>query len=292
MNTFLGNVARYLYDRYGDELASLHIVVPNSRTRVFLLDELSRLIDRPVWEPRHATVDDLMRELSGYAPVDRVRAVVELYKIYAVRHAEPFDTFYFWGEMLLGDFDQIDKYRVDADMLFTNLGDLKAIDEGLQYFNEEQRAVVRRFWETFGADTRYSDQKRDFLTVWQSLSGIYHDFRKRLAEQGLAYTGMMHREAADRLRRGEASLADGRRVAVVGFNALSECEKILFDHLRDACGAEFFWDCDEYYLKETGYAIRLRSALRTRRIRSAVRNGSKRCRYPPGHCNANMRPIF
>ena len=299
MNTFLGNVARYLYDRYGDELASLHIVVPNSRTRVFLLDELSRLIDRPVWEPRHATVDDLMRELSGYAPVDRVRAVVELYKIYAVRHAEPFDTFYFWGEMLLGDFDQIDKYRVDADMLFTNLGDLKAIDEGLQYFNEEQRAVVRRFWETFGADTRYSDQKRDFLTVWQSLSGIYHDFRKRLAEQGLAYTGMMHREAADRLRRGEASLADGRRVAVVGFNALSECEKILFDHLRDACGAEFFWDCDEYYLKDLhqeaglfmrdnrvrypapiGFANETDSFRRPKRIEAvSVPSGALQCKY-------------
>ena len=92
-------------------------VVPNSRTRVFLLDELSRLIDRPVWEPRHATVDDLMRELSGYAPVDGSGPWSSFTRSMPSRHAEPFDTFYFWGEMLLGDFDQIDKYRVDADML-------------------------------------------------------------------------------------------------------------------------------------------------------------------------------
>lgn len=309
MTTFLGNVARYLYERYGDEVASLQIVVPNTRTRVFLLDELGKLIARPVWEPHHATVDELMRELSGYAPVDRVRAVVELYKIYAARHAESFDTFYFWGEMLLGDFDQIDKYRVDADMLFTNLGDLKAIDGGLQYFNEEQREVVRRFWETFGAEENYSDQKRDFLTIWQSLGDIYHDFRQRLADQGLAYTGMMHREAADRLRRGEASLADGRRVVVVGFNALSECEKALFDHLRDACGAEFFWDYDEYYLKDThqeaglfmrenrvrypapiGFANETNLFRRPKRIEAvSVPSGALQCKYAADFLREVMR---
>lgn len=309
MNTFLGNVARYLYDRYGKDVASLQIVVPNNRTRVFLLDELGKLIAHPVWEPRYATVDELMRRATDYMPVDRVRAVVELYKIYAARHAESFDTFYFWGEMLLGDFDQIDKYRVDADMLFANLSDLKAIDSSLQYFNEEQRAVVRRFWETFGAEENYSDQKRDFLTIWQSLAGIYHEFRQRLAEQGLAYTGMMHREAADRLRQGTVSLADGRRVAVVGFNALSECEKVLFDHLRDVCGAEFFWDYDEYYLKDphqeaglfmrenkvrypapVGFANETDSFRRPKRIEAvSVPSGALQCKYAADFLRGVMR---
>lgn len=210
METFLGNVARSLYDEFGEDISSVRILLPNTRSRLFFLDELGRLIRRPVWQPRYTTVDEVMRSLAGYAPVERVRAVAELYKVYSRYHKEGFDSFYFWGEVLLNDFDQIDKYRVDADMLFSNLRDLKDMDGDLSYFNEQQRAVVRRFWEAFGAEEGYSDEKRDFLSIWRSLRTIYHEFRERLAELGLAYTGMMHRRAAERLRSGEVSADDGR----------------------------------------------------------------------------------
>ena len=250
METFLGNVARSLYDEFGEDISSVRILLPNTRSRLFFLDELGRLIRRPVWQPRYTTVDEVMRSLAGYAPVERVRAVAELYKVYSRYHKEGFESFYFGGEVLLNDFDQIDKYRVDADMLFSNLRDLKDMDGDLSYFNEQQRAVVRRFWEAFGAEEGYSDEKRDFLSIWRSLRTIYHEFRERLAELGLAYTGMMHRRAAERLRSGEVSADDGRPVAVVGFNALSECEKVLFDHLRNVCDARFFWDCDDYYMQD------------------------------------------
>lgn len=250
MDTFLGNVARCLYDELGDGISSARILLPNARSKLFFLDELGGLIRRPLWQPRYVTVDDLMCELSGFAPADRVRAVVELYKVYSRYHKETFDSFYFWGEMLLNDFDQIDKYLVDAEMLFSNLRDLKELEGDLGYFNEQQRAVIRRFWEAFGSEEAASGEKRDFLNIWCSLRTIYREFRERLADMGMAYAGMMYREAAGRLRRGEATVDDGHPVAVVGFNALSECEKVLFDHLRSACGARFFWDCDDYYVRD------------------------------------------
>lgn len=211
METFLGNVARSLYDEFGEDISSVRILLPNTRSRLFFLDELGRLIRRPVWQPRYTTVDEVMRSLAGYAPVERVRAVAELYKVYSRYHKEGFDSFYFWGEVLLNDFDQIDKYRVDADMLFSNLRDLKDMDGDLSYFNEQQRAVVRRFWEAFGAEEGYSDEKRDFLSIWRSLRTIYHEFRERLAELGLAYTGMMHRRAAERRGVGGRWPSRGRR---------------------------------------------------------------------------------
>lgn len=250
METFLGNVARFLYGEYGEDVSSVGIIVPNVRSRLFLLDELGRLIRRPLWQPRYYTIDDLMCQASGLAPADRVKSVVELYKIYSKYHQEKFDSFYFWGEMLLNDFDQVDQYMVNADMLFTNLSDLKGIDTTEDYFNSEQKAVVRRFWETFGAEESYSPEKRDFLRIWQTLGVIYHEFRQSLRQLGLAYPGMMQREAAERIKLGEASLAGGGPYAVVGFNALSKCEKVLFDHIQKSCGAEFFWDCDDYYVRD------------------------------------------
>ena len=168
METFLGNVARSLYDEFGEDISSVRILLPNTRSRLFFLDELGRLIRRPVWQPRYTTVDEVMRSLAGYAPVERVRAVAELYKVYSRYHKEGFDSFYFWGEVLLNDFDQIDKYRVDADMLFSNLRDLKDMDGDLSYFNEQQRAVVRRFWEAFGAEEGAARCRRTMAVPWPS----------------------------------------------------------------------------------------------------------------------------
>ena len=260
METFLGNVAKHLYNEWDDNLSSVKLLMPNQRSRIFFLDELGHLIKRPIWQPHYVSIDDIMRDLSGYTPIERIRAIVELYKIYSKYHLESFDSFYFWGEALLNDFDQIDKYMVDADMLFTNLSDIKAMEDDMSYFNEEQKKVVQRFWSTFGAEENFSEEKRNFLTIWRSLRTIYHEFRQRLAEMGMAYTGMMHREAAERLKRGEVSVNDGMPVAVVGFNALSECEKILFDHMKTECNAQFFWDYDDYYLsdyqQEAGLFIR------------------------------------
>lgn len=250
METFLGNVARYLYDKYGDDISNVRILLPNNRSRLFLLDELGKLIAKPVWQPEYGTIDEMMHQVSGLAAVDRVRAVVELFSIYSKYHNETLDSFYFWGEMLLSDFDQVDKYMVDADMLFANLTDLKEIDSGLSYFNEDQKSVIRRFWASFGQEENYSDEQRSFINVWRSLSPVYHEFRRRLSDMGMAYTGMMHREAAERIKSGNGGVQNTGPVAVVGFNALSECEKVLFDHLQTTCGADFFWDYDDYYLKD------------------------------------------
>lgn len=250
METFLGNVASFLYGEYGDNISSVGIILPNVRSRLFLLDELGHLIQRPLWQPRYYTIEDMMGKVSGLAPLDRVRGVVELYKIYSKYHQENLDSFYFWGETLLDDFDQVDQYMVDAKMLFTNLSDLKNIDGAPDYFSSDQKAVIRRFWESFGAEEDYSSEKRDFLRIWQSLGTIYQEFQDRLLELGLAYPGMMERVAAERIKAGNFTLSGCGPYAVVGFNALSKCEKVLFDHLQNSCGAEFFWDCDDYYLSD------------------------------------------
>ena len=44
------------------------------------------------------------------------------------KSAESFDEFYFWGDMLINDFDDVDKYMADASVLFRNVQDFKNID--------------------------------------------------------------------------------------------------------------------------------------------------------------------
>ena len=248
MKSFLQETAQDLYARYGSGISSLYLLFPSRRARLFFTDALAAIAERPLWQPRWTTVDELMGEVSGLHTADRLRLIAELFKTYKEYHpTEQFDRFYFWGDMMLNDFDTVDKYMVDARMLFANIADIKEIESDLSYLTAEQRRIVAAFWGCFGDEAGLSDEKRSFLDMWRTLYDVYTGFRSRLRSQGIAYGGMMHREAAEMLRDGRGELPQGRRYAVVGFNALSECEKQLFRSLSAGGSADFYWDYDSYY---------------------------------------------
>lgn len=267
MEGFLDRLAADLCERYGDGISECSLVLPSQRARRFLLDALARHAARPLWQPRWLTIDDLMCEISGLKRGDRLRLITELYRIYREYHNEPFDRFYFWGDMLLSDFDSIDKYRIDASMLFRNISDIKELEADISYLTPAQLKIVETFWRTLSddgeaakSDAKLSVEKRRFLEIWRTLESIYNRFRERLRELGIAYTGMIHRAAADRLEAGDFQFETPHRYVIAGFNALSECEKRLFRYLKNACSAAFYWDYDEYYVgsevQEAGLFLR------------------------------------
>ena len=145
MKGFLEEVAERLYARYGDALVDRAMLFPSRRARLFFIDALAHLAERPLWQPEWITIDDLMSEISGLRVGERVRLITELYKVYSNYHEESFDKFYFWGEMLLNDFDTIDKYRIDADRLFRNITDLKELEADISYLTPEQLQIIRSF---------------------------------------------------------------------------------------------------------------------------------------------------
>lgn len=256
MEKFLERVVADLWARYGENVGELKVILPNVRTRVFFVDALAKVASRPVFSPEFVSIDTLMTNLSGLERVDPIVAITELYQIYTgygpeeEEKRETFDSFYHWGEVLLNDYDSVDKYLINADMLFSNIADLKEVDAAMEeYLTKDQIEIVRRFWREFDATHRTSFHKEEFLTVWRRLLPVYHDFRKRLEEMGVGYTGMIYRRAAELLHDHKAELPEGRYV-VVGFNALSMAEKRLFSHLKTAHEADFYWDWDEYYLND------------------------------------------
>ena len=146
MKGFISELAERLYDRYGDEVSSLRMVFPSRRARLFFSDALASVARRPLWQPRFESLGEIMERVAGMCLSDEIKLVTELYKVYSRYHDESFDAFYFWGGMLLADFDQIDKYLIDADMLFSNMGDLKALESDRSYLTAEQIEVIARFW--------------------------------------------------------------------------------------------------------------------------------------------------
>ncbi len=247
MKSFVHEVAQCLYGRYGDDISSLSILFPSRRARLFFNDALSEIAERPLWQPEWLSLDELMSEISGLKIGDRTRLIAELYKIYSRYHNEPFDKFYFWGEMLLADFDMVDKYRIPADQLFANVVDIKELEADLSYLSPEQLQIVSAFWRNITEGASLTEEKRRFLAVWRTLAPIYHEYREQLKALGIAYAGMVYRAAADMIDEGRAVLAKPRRYVIAGFNALSVCENRLLKFLATAADAEFFWDYDSYY---------------------------------------------
>ena len=248
MESFLTEVARKLYDDYGDGISGLRILFPNRRSQLFFNEALAEIAKKPLWQPAYTSVDEIMEKISGLAKADPIRTVTELYKVYSQFHAESFDSFYAWGEILLSDFDSIDKYMIDAKTLFINIADLKSLENDLSFLTPEQIKAIRKFWRNFNPEDLSSPEKRRFAGIWNTLNDIYTIFRENLIKMGIGYQGLIYRTAAEKMKAVDFD-ADGLdgQYAIIGFNALSECEKMLFDVLQRSKKALFLWDYDDYY---------------------------------------------
>ncbi len=260
MKSFLQEVAQELYHRYGSRFSDCSVLFPSRRARLFFIEALSEVAQQPMWQPRWMTIDELMAEVSGLQLGDRLRLVTELYKVYSRYHDESFDKFYFWGDMLLTDFDTIDKYHIDASQLLRNIEDIKELESDLSYLTDRQLEIIRKFWSSLGPDADLTAEKQRFLAIWRTLLPIYNAFREQLSRLGIAYNGMMQRAAADRIKAGEFAFDASQHFVVAGFNALSTCEKILFERMQTTATTDFYWDYDSYYKdhpeQEAGMFIR------------------------------------
>ena len=248
MDYFLKETAKYLFDHYGERMDSCALVFPNRRSSLFFSRHLSKLIEKPVWAPRMYTVSELMQELSGMEAADPILLNFLLYRVYrkVTGSTEGYDRFYNWGEVIMADFDEMDKYMADPSALFSNVAELKEVEDIFSFLTPEQQDIIKRFWKNFDGEKR-SREQREFLNIWASLPEIYERFRESLNERGLASEGMICRKVASDISSGNLSLPHSERFFITGFNALNPCEKSLFRFLREKNRASFFWDYDDYY---------------------------------------------
>lgn len=246
METFLELVANDLYEKYGQDLSRMAIVFPNKRAGLFFNEHLATQSEHPVWAPAYISISELFRELSPLTPGDPVKLVCELYKIFKqeTHSEETLDEFYFWGELLISDFDDVDKNLVDATRLFSNLQDLKNILDDFDFIDKEQEEAIRQFFSNFSIERRTALKER-FISLWDVLGKIYDHYKATLAQQGIAYEGMLFRSVIDQLA---VTGLPYDKYVFVGFNVLNKVETRLFEILRDADKALFYWDYDKFYL--------------------------------------------
>ncbi len=269
MIPFLKQVADHYYMQGGIERRCF--IFPNRRSMVFfrkyLCEAVAENAAAPLLLPPMYTINDFFYRAAGLQSSDRVRLLLKLYECYReLNHrAETLDEFIFWGDVILADFNDVDKYLVDAKQLFANVADFKALQDTFEYLTETQRKAVEGFISHFSdltgrltvdLNSENPDVKGRFLMIWNILYPLYLNFNESLEQEGMAYDGMVYRRMAERLKGEAASdvctdiLKDSEGVVFVGLNALNECEKTLLRKLRDAGLAEFCWDWSGDMIKD------------------------------------------
>ena len=263
MVPFLKQVASHYYDE--GRLSRRCFIFPNRRSAVFFRKYLGEAVrdggsEKPLLAPACLTINDLFYKVYGADVTDRIRLLLALYDSYkeVFPRAEALDEFIFWGEVILADFDDVDKYLADPRDLFANVRDFKEIQDDYSHLSEAQREAVMRFVSHFRdragrltvrLDTEDPTVKARFLQIWNVLLPLYEDFTERLRRAGMSYEGMVYRDLAARLKGG-ASVTDilagpfpeRPSFVFIGLNALNACEKTVLGKMRDAGIAEFCWD--------------------------------------------------
>lgn len=249
METFLKQVAHDLYNKTEGNFTKVAIVFPNKRASLFFNEYLAQESNRPIWSPTYVSISELFRQSSDLSIADPIKLVCDLYKVFqkATGSKETLDDFYFWGEMLIADFDDADKNMADTHALFSNLKDLNELMDNYDFLEEGQKEALSQFFHNFSIN-QVTELKQRFISMWNVLGDIYTEYKALLESQSIAYEGMLYRQVIEQL---DVEALPYNKYIFVGFNVLNKVEHTLFKKLNEAGKAMFYWDYDTFYLNKT-----------------------------------------
>lgn len=250
-------------------LHQYRFIFHNQRAGIFLCHYLEQCPNaRPLLLPECTTMNSLikrrLRLSGGEDPNNELLVIHKIYLAYLVvmglgPEERSFEDFYDLGQALLRDFDDIDKHLIKVSSFLENLRNHKVLTEELSTFlSRRQWSAVSKLiydkdadWSGIETETvteeketkKSEEMKKRFLDFWIKLPRIYSHAKSLLKKEGLAYEGMMLREAVRQIKKGKLSLTDDGMITVfVGLNAQTPAMYKILDHFRDSGKAIFYWD--------------------------------------------------
>ncbi len=234
MIPFLRRTARHLVETFPDNLSEVCVVLPNRRAGVFLRKFLAEEAAKTTWSPTIYSIEDFARWISGLQEASPLALLLGLFEVYRESEgvkAQTFEEFLRWGPQLLSDFDEVDRYLADPELLFTTLTEARAIS----VWNPDGRALT--------------DFEKSYLEFYRSMLRYYRALTGRMKENGTVGQGLAYRVAAEKSAK-VAEALPWRHVIFAGFNALTRAEEMIIGNLRDKGKATLLWDMDRYYIND------------------------------------------
>ncbi|MCG2610229.1 PD-(D/E)XK nuclease family protein [Flavobacterium sp. SM15] len=234
--TFLDTLSAELVRQFGESLDAVQIILPNKRAKVFLIEALKRQLPETVFAPEIISIEDFVQDVSGIRNADPIELLFEFYNVYLsitpLEKQQDFELFANWGKTLLQDFNEIDRYLLPPNHVFSYLKDIE---------------VLKRWDLEASQTTRLIDNHLEF---WSKLPEYYASFYQHLLIKGIGYQGLIYREAVENLNHFSETLGV-KKLIFAGFNALNQAEEKIIQQLLFNDQAKIYWDIDETFLNDS-----------------------------------------
>ena len=221
-------------------LSEIIFILPSKRAGSYLLKELSGLTDKTIFAPRVYSIEEFTEEISQLETIDNISSLFEFYEAYKSltpkEELEELETFINWGQSLIHDFNEIDRYLIDYKSFFNYLSGIQDLKHW--YLQEEKTDLIKRY-----------------LKFWKSLPLYYEKLSNNLLEKGQGYQGLIYRKAAKRIS--EYIQSTHEHHVFIGFNALNASEQYIFQQLLESGKAEIYWDLDKLFYSDSQHAASL-----------------------------------
>lgn len=252
-NSFLYRLAEQLYNKYQNRISDICLVFQNKRSGLFFNQYLAKIAQKTMSAPQVVSIEALMEQVSDYPIADKLYLIFELYEIYnqaLENEVESFDRFYFWGDMLLRDFSELDLAMADARKVFAQIAaeeEINVLFDALQD-DEELKAALRSFWGA-AIDNHNNEAQENFLKMWQALPDIYQTFKEKLQNLNCGYEGLVFRNVAEKSKEELQAKLTAPIYIFAGFGSFSKAEEKFLEKLLQLQKAEIIWDVDAFYLE-------------------------------------------
>ncbi|MCM5662104.1 PD-(D/E)XK nuclease family protein [Galbibacter mesophilus] len=235
MKSFLAQVAAEIYAKHTKSLGELVLVLPSKRAVTFLKNELQNLVEMTTISPAIVSIEEFIQDLANLKLASNIQLSFEFYEVYKEitpkEEREDFYSFTTWSQTVLQDFNEIDRYLIDPKSFFTHLFHIKELDQ-FHWTNSENK----------------TDLQKNYLSFWKRLYHYYEKFNEHLVRKGIGYQGMLYREANENV---EFYVQNNNRTHIfIGFNALNEAEKNIFQEFLSQPNTAIYWDIDEKFMTE------------------------------------------
>ena len=228
MHGFIKQVINKIIISNGTDISKVIIILPNKRSRIFLKQEISKIVKKTIFSPLIYDIEEFMSLVSGINKISETELLFEFYNIYLNQtkkdNQQTFEEFISWAKTLLRDFSEIDRELCDTDSLFDYLNAFKDLTHWSNY--EEETDLIKNYKE-----------------FWGKIKLYHNDLKAKLLNVGMGYQGLIYREACEQILSYTENRKNIKHI-FIGFNALSKSESEVIQEIINSNG-EIYWDIDK-----------------------------------------------